>query len=227
MIRYHTTLDRSAREIHDIGLEQIEKLAGGVPRARPGGPRDERRPEIFQRLRDDPALHHTNGADIVDRVEDGPGQGDGGHGRLVRDPAEGRLRRRGGPVRRDRVLLPAGQGRQPRRRLLHEHVRPDRLGPLPDRGDVVPRGHPRPSSPARDLDRARPASRSSASAPSSPPTARAGACTASGWPTRWACTRRRSTGWACSRPIRCAPAASSSTPGCTPSAGAASRRSTT
>ena len=40
-------------------------------------------------------------------------------------------------------------------------------------------------------------------------------------------TRRRSTGWGCSRPTRCGPAGSSSTPGCTPSAGAARRRSTT
>ncbi|HEX3427376.1 MAG TPA: DUF885 domain-containing protein, partial [Candidatus Limnocylindrales bacterium] len=65
MVRYHTTLDLSARRIHEIGLEQIDKLA------------DEYRVlgqeilgtsdvvEIFGRLRDDPALHHTNGADIV------------------------------------------------------------------------------------------------------------------------------------------------------------------
>ena len=33
----------SAQEIHDIGLQQIAKLAGGVPRAGPRGPRDERR----------------------------------------------------------------------------------------------------------------------------------------------------------------------------------------
>ena len=50
---------------------------------------------------------------------------------------EGRLRRRGDHQRRDRLLLPAAQGRQPRRRLLHEHVRPDRLGPLRDRGDLA------------------------------------------------------------------------------------------
>jgi uncharacterized protein (DUF885 family) len=65
MVRYHTTLDLPAQRIHEIGLEQIESLA------------DEYRglgqevlgtsdvPEIFRRLRDDPALHHTNGADIV------------------------------------------------------------------------------------------------------------------------------------------------------------------
>jgi uncharacterized protein (DUF885 family) len=65
LIRYHTTLELSAQEIHDIGLAQIDKLS------------DEYRvlgkdvlgtsdvPEIFRRLREDPALHHTSGADIV------------------------------------------------------------------------------------------------------------------------------------------------------------------
>jgi uncharacterized protein (DUF885 family) len=65
MIRYHTTLPLSAQEIHEIGLQQIEKLAGEY-RELGGevlGTSDV--PEIFERLRDDPALHHTNGADIV------------------------------------------------------------------------------------------------------------------------------------------------------------------
>ena len=65
MIRYHTTLPLSAQQIHEIGLRQIEKLAGEY-RELGGevlGTRDV--PEIFERLRDDPALHHTNGADIV------------------------------------------------------------------------------------------------------------------------------------------------------------------
>ena len=65
MIRYHTTLEKDAREIHEIGLQQIEKLAGEYRElgAEVLGTSDV--PEIFRRLRDDPALHHTNGADIV------------------------------------------------------------------------------------------------------------------------------------------------------------------
>jgi uncharacterized protein (DUF885 family) len=65
MIRYHTTLDRSAQEIHDIGLEQIEKLAAEYRELGPQVLGTSDVPEIFRRLRDDPALHHTNGADIV------------------------------------------------------------------------------------------------------------------------------------------------------------------
>jgi uncharacterized protein (DUF885 family) len=65
MIRYHTTLKRSAQEIHDIGLEQIEKLSDEyrVLGQEVLGTSDV--PEIFRRLREDPALHHTSGADIV------------------------------------------------------------------------------------------------------------------------------------------------------------------
>jgi uncharacterized protein (DUF885 family) len=65
MVRYHTTLELSAREIHDIGLRQIEKLADEyrVLGQQVLGTTDV--DEIFRRLRSDPALHHTNGADIV------------------------------------------------------------------------------------------------------------------------------------------------------------------
>jgi uncharacterized protein (DUF885 family) len=65
MVRYHTTLARSAGEIHEIGLRQIDKLAAEYRElgAEVLGTSDV--PEIFRRLREDPALHHTNGADIV------------------------------------------------------------------------------------------------------------------------------------------------------------------
>ena len=65
LIRYHTTLAKSAQEIHEIGLEQIEKLAGEyrVLGREVLGTDDV--PGIFRRLREDPALHHTNGPDIV------------------------------------------------------------------------------------------------------------------------------------------------------------------
>jgi uncharacterized protein (DUF885 family) len=66
MVRYHTTLDLSAKRIHEIGLEQIEKLAAEyrVLGQEVLGTSDVQ--EIFARLRNDPALHHTIGADIVE-----------------------------------------------------------------------------------------------------------------------------------------------------------------
>ena len=65
VVRYHTTLDLSAQRIHEIGLEQIEKLAGEYRELGPEVLATTDLTEIFERLRDDPALHHTNGADIV------------------------------------------------------------------------------------------------------------------------------------------------------------------
>ena len=65
LIRYHTTLTLSAQEIHDIGLRQIEKLADEYRELGQEVLGTADVPEIFRRLRDDPALHHTNGADIV------------------------------------------------------------------------------------------------------------------------------------------------------------------
>ncbi len=65
MVRYHTTLDLSAERIHEIGLEQIDKLAEEYRQLGPEAVGSSDVPEIFVRLRDDPSLHHTNGADIV------------------------------------------------------------------------------------------------------------------------------------------------------------------
>jgi len=65
IVRYHTTLDLPAQRIHEIGLEQIEKLADEYRGLGPEVLGTSDVAEIFRRLRDDPALHHTNGADIV------------------------------------------------------------------------------------------------------------------------------------------------------------------
>ena len=72
------------------------------------------------------------------------------------------------------------------------------------------------------------AQRTRCSATSAPPaSARAGRSTPSASPTRWASTRGTSTAWGCCRTRRCARGGSSSTRACTPSAGPASRPSTT
>jgi len=65
MVRYHTTLTLTPDQIHEIGLQQIEKLAGEYRELGHEVLGTSDVPEIFRRLRKDPALHHTNGADIV------------------------------------------------------------------------------------------------------------------------------------------------------------------
>ncbi len=64
-IRYYTTVDRSAQEIHDIGLAQIDKLAGEYRELGREVLGTEDLATIFERMRSDPELHRTNGPEIV------------------------------------------------------------------------------------------------------------------------------------------------------------------
>ncbi len=62
---YYTTVDTSPEEIHRIGLEQVAALAEEYRALGPGVVGSDDVPTIFSALRDDPALHHTDGAAIV------------------------------------------------------------------------------------------------------------------------------------------------------------------
>ncbi len=64
-LRYFTTTDLTAQQIHDIGLAQVESLADEYRAlgAEALGTSDLQ--EIFDRMRDDPALHFTSGDELV------------------------------------------------------------------------------------------------------------------------------------------------------------------
>jgi len=70
LIERFTTLPLTAQEIHDVGLQQIARLADEyIEVAGPLlGTTDLK--EIFAALNDDPDLHHTNGPDIVAQSEE-------------------------------------------------------------------------------------------------------------------------------------------------------------
>jgi len=65
LVKQHTSLPLDPEEIHHIGLRQIESLAEEYRKlgAEALGTTD--LTEIFARLRDDPDLHFTSGADVV------------------------------------------------------------------------------------------------------------------------------------------------------------------
>lgn len=65
MVRYHTTLDLSAQRIHEIGLEQVGKLASEYRELGEEVLGTSDLLDIFRVLRDDLTLHHTSGADIL------------------------------------------------------------------------------------------------------------------------------------------------------------------
>ena len=64
--RYYTTTDLTPQEIHDIGLAQIAKLADEYRRLGPEVVGTDDLPPIFAAMRDDPALHLTDGDEIVE-----------------------------------------------------------------------------------------------------------------------------------------------------------------
>jgi uncharacterized protein (DUF885 family) len=70
LIERFTTLPLTAQEIHDVGLQQIARLADEYVEV--AGPLlgTTNLKEIFAALNDDPDLHHTNGPDIVAQSEE-------------------------------------------------------------------------------------------------------------------------------------------------------------
>jgi uncharacterized protein (DUF885 family) len=65
LIRFYTTVTLTAQEIHDIGLRQVESLAAEYRALGPEVVGSADLARIFEGLRSDPALHHTNPEEIV------------------------------------------------------------------------------------------------------------------------------------------------------------------
>ena len=64
-VRLHTTLGMGPREIHEIGLQQVERLAGEYRELGSAVLGTDDLERILNGLRSDPALHHTDGTAIV------------------------------------------------------------------------------------------------------------------------------------------------------------------
>jgi uncharacterized protein (DUF885 family) len=62
---FYTTVDTSPAEIHQIGLDQVASLAEEYAELGPEVVGTSNVPSVFAALRDDPALHHTSGEEIV------------------------------------------------------------------------------------------------------------------------------------------------------------------
>jgi uncharacterized protein (DUF885 family) len=64
-IRFYTTIDKSAQEIHEIGLHQVGLLADEYRQLGPAVTGSDDLATIFEALRSDPALHHESGDAVV------------------------------------------------------------------------------------------------------------------------------------------------------------------
>ena len=68
-LRYYTTTAKSAQEIHEIGLEQIEKLAEEYRSLGPEVVGTDDLQQIFAAMRSDPQLHFTSGPELIEASE--------------------------------------------------------------------------------------------------------------------------------------------------------------
>jgi uncharacterized protein (DUF885 family) len=68
-LRHYTTTTRSAQEIHDIGLAQIEKLQDEYRSLGPEVVGSDDLQTIFEAMRTDPALHFESGDQLVEASE--------------------------------------------------------------------------------------------------------------------------------------------------------------
>jgi len=69
LLRYSTTTEKSAQEIHDLGLAQVEKLAGEYRSLGPEAVGTGDLAEIFEAMRTDPKLHFERGEQLVEASE--------------------------------------------------------------------------------------------------------------------------------------------------------------
>jgi uncharacterized protein (DUF885 family) len=68
-LRYYTTTDKTAQEIHDIGLAQVEKLADEYRALGPEVVGSDDLEQIFEAMRSDPKLHFESGEQLVEASE--------------------------------------------------------------------------------------------------------------------------------------------------------------
>ncbi len=66
-LRYYTTTEKTAQEIHDIGLAQVAKLADEYRALGPEVVGSDDLEEIFAAMRTDPKLHFEHGHELVDQ----------------------------------------------------------------------------------------------------------------------------------------------------------------
>jgi uncharacterized protein (DUF885 family) len=65
LVRHHTTVDLTAEQIHELGLRQVEALAGEYRALGPSALGTSDLDSVLTALRTDPGLHHTSADDVV------------------------------------------------------------------------------------------------------------------------------------------------------------------
>ena len=185
-IRRHTSLEMAPLDIHNIGLEEIARLEDEYREMGAAVLGTSDLAEIYDRLRNDPALRFANGEQVVADAQD------------AMDRA-----RSAKPVPRT-PPLPTTCHRQ---RMARDRAPTSSTPPNPPPAPGSNRRRWRSTSRSRDIISSSQSPRNSRESPSSasmrwsPSTLKDGGSIPSASPTRWACTAARSNGWECSRSI--------------------------
>ena len=149
-LRYYTTTEKSAQEIHEIGLAQVAKLADEYRSLGPEVVGTGDLQEIFEAMRTDPKLHFEHGDELVDQSRIALARAEAAMADWFEVVPQAPCAVQGTEVGAEGLLLPARHRRVPGRHLLRQHRRPLVVGPVRARGDGVPRGSAGPPPPARD-----------------------------------------------------------------------------
>ena len=144
-IHRYTTLPMQAGEIHEIGLQQVARLADEYRAlgAKALGTTDLQ--EIFSRLRDDPDLHHTTGESVRAAAETAFEKARAAMGDWFGRLPEADCVVEETPSGAQAFYFPAAEDGSRPGHVLHEHGGPHVVGHVRGRGHRVSRGHPRPS----------------------------------------------------------------------------------
>ena len=226
-LRFNTTTDLNAQEIHEIGLEQVARLADEYRALGPEVVGTDNLQQIFEALRSDPKLHYEHADDIADQA------------RVALARAEATMRHwfevlPQAPCAVESTDVgaiayyfpPANDGSRGGR---SSSTRPTRRRGAGSKSNPwrSTKGCPATTYSWRSPPSSRTPFRHSKSMGTTPPMAKGGVCTANGSPMRWGSTPPPSTRWACTASTPCAPAGWSSTRGFTRWDGVGSRPSTT
>ena len=228
LVRVHTSLEVPPDELHRIGLAEIERIDAELERLAGRTIGSRTLEGAIDALRGDPALHFATRDEVFAKAASSLARAaeasPAWFGRLPQAPC---VVVRMGPYEEEHSTIAyyraAGGRRLPARPLLHQHHARPRPGPATRRRSSPTTSRSRATTCRSPSPRSWPACPRSAATSGPRRSSRAGPCTPSAWPTRWASTRATSTASGCCRSTRGAPRAWWSTRACTPSAGPATQ----
>ena len=198
-LRFFTTTDKTAEEIHEIGLAQLAKLADEYRSLGPEVVGSDDLDTIFEAMRTDPKMHYEHAEELVENSRTALARAEAAMKDWFEVLPQASCAVEGTEVGAIAFYFPPATDGVARRHLLRQHLRPVGVGHASSsRRWPSTRACPGITCSSRSRTSCPRRSPSCASTPTTRPTPRGGGSTPSGSPTRWGSTPPPSTGWGCS-----------------------------